>query len=66
MASVKKKASGKCELNKLQVKFYPNSGQSKIMIKSSNERGELTLSITDVTGRIITQQKIKTQILVLN
>lgn len=49
---------GEVKSGKLEIKFYPNPAQNKITIKSNKEREELSLSIVDLTGRVIIEQNV--------
>ncbi|MBX3165657.1 MAG: T9SS type A sorting domain-containing protein [Bacteroidetes bacterium] len=46
-------------INNLQVELYPNPANDLIKIECKTEYDELTVSIYDVTGRIILTEKVK-------
>lgn len=44
-----------------QIKIYPNPAQDRITLLNSNANEVLNISVTDLTGRVITKQKVKTE-----
>ena len=46
--------------NNWQVDLYPNPAQDKVIFTSNIETENLTISISDLTGRIILNQQVKT------